>query len=380
MDTKTSDALDHVMYNYTASSHRLESENKLLRETVTQLQKELKRLREPALMVCEVCDVIEDKAIIRTPNGNQFLVNIASDLKGLAPGDSVLTEQKNLNIIQKISQTTKFNVERFVIIEKPTTTWEEVGGLEAPINEIKEVIELPLLKPQLFKKIGITPPKGVLLHGPPGTGKTLLAKAVANSTKSTFIEIVASELVQKFIGEGAKMVKEMFDLARAKAPSVVFIDEIDALAAKRIEIGTSGEREVQRTFMQFLAEMDGFKSLDNVKIIGCTNRKDILDPAILRPGRFDRLIEVPLPTKAGVEQIFKIHTKNMTLDKTVKLNLLIKKMDSFSGAEIKAVCTEAGYFAIRNDRTTICHTDILSAIEKVKQKEKMDNTYIEMFG
>ncbi|MBS3122749.1 proteasome-activating nucleotidase [Candidatus Woesearchaeota archaeon] len=380
MDTKTSDALDHVMYNYTASSHRLESENKLLRETVTQLQKELKRLREPALMVCEVCDIIEDKAIIRTPNGNQFLVNIASDLKGLAPGDSVLTEQKNLNIIQKISSTTKFNVERFVIIEKPTTTWAEVGGLEAPINEIKEVIELPLLKPELFKKIGITPPKGVLLHGPPGTGKTLLAKAVANSTKSTFIEIVASELVQKFIGEGAKMVKEMFDLARAKAPSIVFIDEIDALAAKRIEIGTSGEREVQRTFMQFLAEMDGFKSLDNVKIIGCTNRKDILDPAILRPGRFDRLIEVPLPTKAGVEQIFKIHTKNMTIDKTVKLNILIKKMDSFSGAEIKAVCTEAGYFAIRNDRTTICQTDILSAIEKVKQKEKMDNTYIEMFG
>ena len=362
MDTKTSDALDHVMYNYTASSHRLESENKLLRETVTQLQKELKRLREPALMVCEVCDIIEDKAIIRTPNGNQFLVNIASDLKGLAPGDSVLTEQKNLNIIQKISSTTKFNVERFVIIEKPTTTWAEVGGLEAPINEIKEVIELPLLKPELFKKIGITPPKGVLLHGPPGTGKTLLAKAVANSTKSTFIEIVASELVQKFIGEGAKMVKEMFDLARAKAPSIVFIDEIDALAAKRIEIGTSGEREVQRTFMQFLAEMDGFKSLDNVKIIGCTNRKDILDPAILRPGRFDRLIEVPLPTKAGVEQIFKIHTKNMTIDKTVKLNILIKKMDSFSGAEIKAVCTEAGYFAIRNDRTTICQTDILSAI------------------
>ena len=380
MDTKTSDALDHVMYNYTASSHRLESENKLLRETVTQLQKELKRLREPALMVCEVCDIIEDKAIIRTPNGNQFLVNIASDLKGLAPGDSVLTEQKNLNIIQKISSTTKFNVERFVIIEKPTTTWAEVGVLEAPINEIKEVIELPLLKPELFKKIGITPPKGVLLHGPPGTGKTLLAKAVANSTKSTFIEIVASELVQKFIGEGAKMVKEMFDLARAKAPSIVFIDEIDALAAKRIEIGTSGEREVQRTFMQFLAEMDGFKSLDNVKIIGCTNRKDILDPAILRPGRFDRLIEVPLPTKAGVEQIFKIHTKNMTIDKTVKLNILIKKMDSFSGAEIKAVCTEAGYFAIRNDRTTICQTDILSAIEKVKQKEKMDNTYIEMFG
>ena len=265
-------------------------------------------------------------------------------------------------------------------MEKPNVLWKQVGGLNEQIEEIKEVVELPLMNPEIFKKVGITPPKGILLYGPPGTGKTLLAKAVAKSSNSTFIEIVASELVQKFIGEGAKMVKEIFELARKKAPTIVFIDEIDALAAKRIEVGTSGEREVQRTFMQFLAELDGFKNLGHVKIIGCTNRKDILDSAILRPGRLDRLIEVPLPGKEGVKQIFKIHTKKMTLNKKINLDKVLKKMEQFSGAEIKAVCTEAGYFAIRNKRTEIKEADLFSAIEKVQQKEKMDETYLKMFG
>ena len=173
-------------------------------------------------------------------------------------------------------------------------------------------------------------------HGPPGTGKTLLAKAVAASTNSTFIEIVGSELVQKFIGEGAKLVKEIFKLAREKAPAIIFIDELDALAAKRVDMGTSGEREVQRTFMQFLAEIDGFKSLDNVKVIGCTNRKDILDPAIIRPGRLDRLIEVPTPTKDGLEQIFDIHTREMELAQNVNRDKIMKQMEGFSGAEVKA--------------------------------------------
>jgi len=372
--------LDKVMYSYTVNTHRLETENKILKETINHLQTELNRLREPALMVCEVGDVMDDKAIIKTPNGNQFFVNISNDVKNLRTGDTVLSEQKNLNVIKKINSTTKFNVEKFVIIEKPTLRWEDVGGLEAQAREIKEVIELPLLKPELFRKVGITPPKGILLHGHPGTGKTILAKAVANATNSTFIEIVASELVQKFIGEGAKMVKEIFELARQKAPSIIFIDEIDALAARRIDIGTSGEREVQRTFMQFLAEIDGFKNLGNVKIIGCTNRKDILDPAILRPGRLDRLIEVPLPSKEGILEIFKIHTKNMSLDKNIKRDIIIKKLAGFSGAEIKAVCTEAGYFAIRVNRRKIFHSDLEKAIKKVKEKEKEDEDYLKMFG
>ena len=381
MDTSTKNELETVMYSYTINAHKIEAENKLLRETIGQLQNELNKIKQPALMVCEIVELYEkDQAIIKTPNGNRFYVNVASDCEQLFAGDHVLTEQKNLTIIKKINNNKKFNVEKFVIIDKPNTKWEQVGGLKNEINEIKEVIELPLTNPKAFEKVGIQPPKGILLYGPPGTGKTLLAKAVACSTKSTFIEIVGSELVQKFIGEGAKLVKEIFQLAREKAPAIVFIDELDSLASRRIEIGTSGEREVQRTFMQLLAELDGFKSLDNVKIIGCTNRLDILDPAIIRPGRLDRLIKVDAPTIEGRKEIFKIHTSRMNLDKKIDLDKVIQLMAEFSGAEIRAVCTEAGYFAIRGKRTKIFHKDFVQAVEKVKRKEEEDDTYIKMFG
>ena len=251
--------------------------------------------------------------------------------------------------------------------------------MDKQIEEIKEVVELPLIKPELFKKVGIQPPKGILLHGPPGTGKTILAKAVAASTHSTFIELVGSELVQKFIGEGAKLVKEVFQLAREKAPSIVFIDELDAIAATRVDIGTSGEREVQRTFMQFLAELDGFKPLGNVKIIGCTNRKDILDPAVIRPGRLDRLIEVPNPNEEGVKEIFKIHTKKMTLTKGLKIDKVVHKMRGFSGAEIKAACTEAGYFAIRDNKVNVSEKDFVKAVEKIKPEEE-DTEHLKAIG
>ncbi len=380
MESNAKDPLESVMFSYTINTNKLESENRLLRETITQLQNELEKLKMPALMVCDVSDLIEDKAIIKTPNGNKFYVNVINDCKNVKVGDTVLVEQKNLTVIRKINSNRKFHVEKFVIIEKPETQWKDLGGLDKQVQEIKEVVELPLTNPELFKRIGITPPKGILLYGPPGTGKTLLAKAVASATKSTFIEIVGSELVQKFIGEGAKLIKEIFQLAREKAPAIVFIDEIDALAAKRIELGTSGEREVQRTFMQLLAELDGFKSLDNVKIIGCTNRKDILDPALIRPGRFDRLIEVSLPNGEGLKKIFEIHTRTMSLDKAITFDKLVKKMENFSGAEVKAACTEAGYFAIREKREKITLKDMLDAIEKVKQKEEYDGDYIKMFG
>jgi proteasome regulatory subunit len=380
MNTQADNQLDSVMYSYTTDNSRLEMENRILKETVSHLQNELNKFRQPALMVCDVIDIIENNAIIKTPNGNKFYVSISSQCTDIKAGDTVLAEQKNLTIIRKIPSNKKFHVEKFVIIEKPTTKWEEVGGLEKEVQEIIEVIELPLKNPAIFKKIGIDPPKGILLHGPPGTGKTLLAKAVAASTNSTFIEIVGSELVQKFIGEGAKLVKEIFELAREKGPSIVFIDEIDALAAKRIEIGTSGEREVQRTFMQLLAELDGFKPLSNVKIIGCTNRKDILDSAILRPGRLDRLIEVNLPNKEGVAQIFKIHSKKMAMEKTVNVENIHKKLLGFSGAEIQSVCTEAGYFAIRENRASVTEKDFLDAIIKLIKKEDAENEVSMMFG
>ena len=346
-------------------------ETTILKEMFNNANKELENLKKPALLVAEIVQVMKDKAVIRLPNANKFFSYIAHQVKNLRSGDTVLVDQKNLNIIGKVEVSSNFDVERFVIINKPKETWEHVGGLSEQIQEIKEVIELPLKNPEVFKKVGIQPPKGLLLHGPPGTGKTLLAKAVAKSTNATFIEVVASELVQKFIGEGAKLVKEIFEYARSNAPSIVFIDEIDALAAIRIENGTTGEREVNRTFMQLLAEMDGFTPLDKVKIIAATNRPDIIDPALLRPGRLDRLLEIGLPDEQGRMEILKVHTQKMNLKK-VNLKEVTSQIENFSGAEIKGVCTEAGYFAIRNNREFVTQQDFSDAVEKVRWEDEGD--------
>ncbi len=381
MPAKEKSIIDSVMYRYSTSANPYEEENRILKETINRQREEIERFKSTPLMVCEVKEILNDSAIIKIPNGNQFLVNISGECEKLKAGNTVLVEQKNLTIIRKMAINRRFNIEKYVIVEKPTISWNDIGGLSQQVQEIKEVVELPLKKPELFRKIGITPPKGILLYGEPGTGKTLLAKAVAASTNSTFIEVVGSELVQKFIGEGAKMVKEIFEFARRKAPAIVFIDELDALAAKRIEVGTSGEREVNRTFMQLLAELDGFKPLDNVKIIGATNRKDILDTAIIRPGRLDRLIQIPNPNKEARMDILKINTKNMSLDKTVSIEAITERMDNFSGAEIKSVCTESGYFAIRQDREHVTREDFLKAIEKVKQEEEREGKdFTGMFG
>lgn len=374
----TKDKLDQVIYSYTTENNPLEEEVQVLRDTVNRLDQELRRLRSPALMVCETVALIGSQAIIRIPNGNKFLCNVSADCSDVKPGDNVLVEQKNLNVVQKINLSHRFSVEKFVIVTKPRDSWEDIGGLGNAVQEVREVIELPLTKPEIFKQIGIKPPKGILLHGPPGTGKTLLARAVAHSTKSTFIHVAGSELVQKFIGEGAKLVKDIFELARQKAPSIVFIDELDALAAKRMEIGTSGEREVNRTFMQLLSEIDGFKPLDNVKVIGATNRKDILDSAILRPGRLDRHIEIDIPNEQGRHDVLKIHTRGVKIAKSVDLARVSKKMEEFTGAEIRAAVTEAGYFAIREDRTQVTADDFDKAMAKVKQREQEEETH--MFG
>ncbi len=379
MTIRNTEKVEDVSYSYATNVSGLEEENRFLRESVDNLERELEKFRKAPLIACEIRDILEDKALVRLPNGNEFLVEIAADCGKLVPGDSVLAEQKNLTILKKMPASKKFDVEKFVILEKPDIKWADIGGLSEQVQEIKEVIELPLKKPELFRQVGIQPPKGILLFGPPGTGKTLLAKAVAASTNSTFIQVVGSELVQKFIGEGAKLVKEIFQLAREKAPSIIFIDELDAIAATRIDIGTSGEREVQRTFMQLLAEIDGFKPLDNVKIIGCTNRRDILDAAIIRPGRLDRRIYVPLPDFDSRKEVFRIHTKEVNLAR-INTNEIIKAMDGFSGAEIKAVVTEAGYFAIRDGRTRVEEADFLQAIEKVRSGEPADDDYVKMFG
>src|SRR3989344_4304544 len=351
--------LEEENKNIAAALARLEQESAILRELFNNANNELNNLKKPSLLVADVVSIHRDKATIKLPNGNKFYCYIAQHVKDLKPGDAALVDQKSLNIVERFDSN---------------------GGLSNAIIEVKEVIELPLKKPHLFEEVGIKPPKGILLYGPPGTGKTLLAKAVAQSTGATFIEVVGSELVQKFIGEGAKLVKDIFNLARRKAPSIIFIDEIDALAARRIETGTSGEREVSRTFMQLLAEIDGFKHLDNVKIVGATNRLDILDSAIIRPGRLDRLVEVGLPDEDGRLEILKVHTSNMNL-KRVKLKEVAAGMGDFSGAEIQAVCTEAGYFAIRQERSFVTQEDFVKAVEKVAMGVYEDDSAEEgLFG
>ncbi len=357
-----------------------DEENDILRNTIEDLKTELDKYKTAPYIVANVIDIITPDEVVIRLNTGEFCVNIADDIKHkLKPDDRVLVEQKSLTVVRIIGISKHFDVSNYIICEKPHIDWKNIGGLDEQINEIKEVIELPLLNPEIFEKVGIEPPKGMLLHGPPGTGKTLLAKAVATNTQSTFIEIVGSELVQKFIGEGAKFVKSIFALAKEKAPSIIFIDELDAIAAKRIEVGTSGEREVQRTFMQLLSEIDGFKHLGNVKVIGATNRLDILDPAIIRPGRLDRILEVPTPGKEGIHEIYKIHTSKMHLQKDINLKELSHASKGLSGAQIKSACTEAGYFAIRENRHIINTQDFTSAIKKVKRDEKNHNNH-RMYG
>jgi proteasome regulatory subunit len=351
----------------------LEEEKLVLKREVKYYKEEMEKLLAPPLIEGVLLDILPDgRAVVKSSSGPNLIVSIGGNVpkEKLYPGVIVAINQRGSSIVEVLPDREDPYVKAMEVVERPDVSYLDIGGLSKQIEEIREAVELPLLKPDLFRKIGIEPPKGVLLYGPPGTGKTLLAKAVAHETKATFIRVVGSEFVQKFIGEGARIVREVFELAKRKAPSIIFIDEIDAIAAKRIDIGTSGEREVQRTMMQLLAEMDGFDPLGNVKIIAATNRIDILDPAILRPGRFDRIIEVPLPDKKGRLEIFKVHLKKMSIGKDVELEKLAELSDGFVGAEIKAVCVEAGYFAIREGRSFVEMDDFIRAIDKVKERRK----------
>lgn len=371
IDIDTENSSDPIVRRLEEKVRALQMELENLRNEVNYYKNELNKLLAPPLIEATVLDVLDDgRVIVRSSSGPNLVVNIANniDVKKLKPGSLVALNQRGSTIIEVLPHREEPLVKSMEVIERPNFRYSDIGGLEEQINELREVVELPLSKPELFKEIGIEPPKGVLLYGPPGTGKTLLAKAVAGESKATFIHIVASELAQKFVGEGARLVREVFEMAREKAPSIIFIDEIDAIAAKRIDMGTSGEREIQRTLMQLLAEIDGFNPLDRVKVIGATNRIDILDPAILRPGRFDRLIEVPLPDKRGRIEIFKIYLSKMKVEDQINLEMISELTEGFSGADIKNACVEAGYIAIRDNRNYVTQSDLLGAIDYIKNK------------
>jgi len=356
-------------------ARRVEGEKRFVEGELLRLQKEMKRLKAelerlkaPPLIIGQIKDVLADgRVVVKSSTGPDFIVSTSDYVSPelLTAGARVALNKQTLAVMGVLPPSLDPIVVGAEIIEKPETLYNDIGGLQEQITEVREAVEDPLLRPDLYKKVGIDPPKGVLLVGPPGTGKTLLAKAVAKQTNATFIRFVGSELVQKYIGEGARLVRELFDLARQKAPSIVFIDEIDSVGAKRLELATSGDREVQRTLMQLLAELDGFNPLGEVKIIGATNRPDILDEALLRPGRFDRIIEIPMPNFEARTDIYKIHARRMNLDQNVAIEEIASKSEGSTGADIKAICTEAGMFAIRENRDIVTMPDFEKAITKV---------------
>jgi proteasome regulatory subunit len=338
---------------------------------IQRLQQENAHLRRTPLFIASVIEVGDSGMVILRQHGNnQEVLTKPSDeiLQKLTLGTRVAVNN-SLAVVKILEKPADVRARVMEVIEAPNVDYADVGGLDKEIQEIVETVELPLTQPELFASVGIEPPKGVLLYGPPGTGKTLLAKAVANKANATFIRMSGSELVHKFIGEGAQLVRDLFQMARDKAPSIIFIDELDAVGSRRTHDGTTGSAEVNRTMMQLLSELDGFTDRGNVRIMAATNRIDMLDPAILRPGRFDRIIEVGLPDERGREAIFKIHTRKMTMDPDVDLNDIVAETEGTSGADIKSIVTEAGMFAIRRRARSVCKNDFDQAIEKVLKKE-----------
>jgi 26S proteasome regulatory subunit T4 len=253
-------------------------------------------------------------------------------------------------------------------------TFGDIGGLGDQIGEIREIVELPLTNPGIFKRVGIPPPKGALLYGPPGTGKTLIARAIARNTKANFLKVVATSLFDRYVGESARVVREMFAYANEHQPCIIFIDEVDALGGRRLEEGSSTDREVQRTLMELLAQMDGFASTSQVKVVMATNRPDVLDPALLRPGRLDRKIEIPLPNEQARYEILKIHAKGLTIAGDVDFDAVVKLSEGFNGADLRNVCTEAGMFALRSEKDAITNEDFMKAVRTVKQAKGLETT------
>jgi proteasome regulatory subunit len=349
----------------------LESEIRSLKKRANRLDEEVRALKNPPLIIGHLEDVLDyERGIVRSSNGTVFQVSLNQRLSPdvLKPGVRVALNQDTLAVIEVLHDAWDPMVTGAEMIDKPDVDYDSVAGLEEQVNSVREAIELPLTSPELFKKVGIQPPKGILLVGPPGCGKTLLAKAVANHTDATFIRMVGSELAQKYIGEGGRMVRELFSLAKEKSPSIIFLDEIDAIGAKRLDGSTSGDREVQRTLMQLLAELDGFDALEDVKIIAATNRPDILDDALLRPGRFDRIIEIPIPDDVGRKAIVELHISKMST-KRLQIAKIVEKTVGFSGAELKATCVEAGMIAIRENRTSINQKDFMDSIKRINLKK-----------
>lgn len=349
--------------------------NKYLTE-IDKLKEQLDHLTTPPLFIATVMEVEDDMVLLRQHGNNQeVMTKMPPGMEGTIEPGMRVSINAAFSIISTISKAADVRAQVMELINSPGVDYDMIGGLDEVLKEVIESVELPLTEPELFENIGIEPPSGVLMYGSPGTGKTLIAKAVASRANATFIRMSGSDLVQKFIGEGARLVKDVFQLAREKSPSILFIDEIDAVGGMRTHDGTTGSAEVNRTMLQLLAEMDGFDPSGNVKIIAATNRIDLLDPALLRPGRFDRIIEVPLPDEKAREEILKIHTRNMKLEEDLDLAKIANMTAGLSGADLNVIVKEAGMFVLRRRGDKITMKDLLDAFEKVVSDEEVNSPF-----
>ena len=317
----------------------------------------------------------EDRFIIKSSSGPRHVVGVRRKLdKGkLVSGTRVTIDITTYTIMRMLPREVDPSVYQMLHEDPGSVSFSAVGGLQEQIRELREVIELPLTNPELFKRVGIKPPKGVLLYGPPGTGKTLLARALASNINATFIKVVASAVVEKYIGESARMIREMFGYARDHQPCVIFMDEIDAIGGKRDSGASSADREIQRTLMELLNQLDGFEALGSVKVVMATNRPDILDPALLRPGRLDRKIEIPLPNDAARMDILQIHTQPIAKQGEIDWEAVVKLAEGFNGADMRNICTEAGMMAIRAERDFVVEVDFMNAVRKIQETKKLES-------
>ncbi|CAL9737342.1 26S proteasome subunit Rpt4p [Monosporozyma servazzii] len=359
---------------------QLKSRRQNIRDLETQFDKtetDIKALQSIGQLIGEIMkELSTEKYIVKASSGPRYIVGVRNsvDRTKLKKGVRVTLDITTLTIMRILPRETDPLVYNMTSFEQGEITFNGIGGLTDQIRELREVIELPLKNPEIFQRVGIKPPKGVLLYGPPGTGKTLLAKAVAATIGANFIFSPASGIVDKYIGESARIIREMFAYAKEHEPCIIFMDEVDAIGGRRFSEGTSADREIQRTLMELLTQMDGFDNLGQTKIIMATNRPDTLDPALLRPGRLDRKIEIPLPNEAGRLEIFKIHTANVKKHGEFDFEAGVKMSDGFNGADIRNCVTEAGFFAIRDDRDHILPEDLMKAVRKVAEVKKLEGS------
>ncbi|SPQ98478.1 AAA+ ATPase domain-containing protein [Plasmodiophora brassicae] len=353
----------------------IKDEQKNLKRELLRAEEEVKRIQSVPLVIGQFLEMVDESSgIVHSTTGQTYYARILStiDREALKPNSSVALHRHSNSLVDILPPEADSTISTLAITEKPDVTYADIGGLDIQKQEIREAVELPLTQFDLYRTIGIDPPRGVLMWGPPGTGKTMMAKAVAHHTTASFIRVVGSEFVQKYLGEGPRMVRDVFRLARENAPSIIFIDEVDAIATKRFDAQTGADREVQRILMELLTQMDGFDQSTNVKVIMATNRADTLDPALLRPGRLDRKIEFPPPDRRQKRLIFQVATAKMNLSEEIDLEDYVQRPEKVSAADIASIAQEAGLHAVRNNRYVILPADFEKAYKNNIKKADTD--------